>query len=98
MKDKKWIRTLRIIPKFDPHKKLKFLNPGMDIKDEINTADFSASERSSRIDDGERRSETSNIEEAESSLREGGCLNYEVGLSRMFLSLLSYIMQFENLY
>lgn len=88
MKDKKWIRTLRIFSKFDPHKKMKCLNPGMDIKDEINTVDFSASERSSRMDDGERRSETSNIEEAESSLREGGCLNYEE--ARALLGRLEY--------
>ncbi|KAL0912815.1 hypothetical protein M5K25_016224 [Dendrobium thyrsiflorum] len=88
MKDKKWIKTLRIFSKFDPREKMKCLNPGMHLKDEMVTIDFSASEQSSRIDDGERRSETSNIEEAESSLREGGCLNYEE--ARALLGRLEY--------
>lgn len=77
-----------IFSKFGLRKKMKCLNPGMHIKDEMVTIDFSASEQSSRIDDGERRSETSNIEEAESSLREGGCLNYEE--ARALLGRLEY--------
>lgn len=88
MKDKKWIRKLRTFSKVDSHKKMKCLNAGIHIKDEMVTIDYSASERSSRSDDGERRSETSNIEEAESSLREGGCLNYEE--ARALLGRLEY--------
>lgn len=38
----------------------------------------------------EQRVDTGNIEEAESSLREGLCLNYEVGLSK-FLVVLLYL-------
>lgn len=43
------------------------------------TRDYSASGYSSRTGEAERRPDTGNIEEAESSLRESGCLNYEVG-------------------
>lgn len=43
------------------------------------TRDYSASGFSSRAGDADTRADTSNIEEAESSLRESGFLNYEVG-------------------
>lgn len=42
------------------------------------TKDGSISGYSSQIGEGEQRIDMGNIEEAESSLREGGCLNYEV--------------------
>lgn len=45
------------------------------------TRDYSAGMYSSRTTEGDRRRDNGNIEEAESSLREGVCLNYEVGLS-----------------
>lgn len=40
--------------------------------------DYSASLFSSRPGENERKPDTGNIEEAEISLRESGCLNYEV--------------------
>lgn len=43
------------------------------------TRDYSASGYSSRAGETDTRADTSNIEEAESSLRESGFLNYEVG-------------------
>ena len=49
------------------------------------TRDFSASGYSSRAGENERKPDTSNIEEAESSLRESGFLNYEVSLSISYL-------------
>lgn len=42
--------------------------------------DNSASVHSSRPGDAERKPDSGNIEEAETSLRESGCLNYEVFL------------------
>lgn len=42
------------------------------------TKDNSASVHLSRPGDTERKPDTGNIEEAETSLRESGCLNYEV--------------------
>lgn len=45
------------------------------------TKDCSDSGYSSQNGEVEQRLDTGNIEEAESSLREGVCLNYEVGLS-----------------
>jgi tetratricopeptide repeat protein 7 len=45
------------------------------------TKDFSASGHSSRNGEIEQYLENGNIEEAELSLREGVCLNYEVGVS-----------------
>ncbi|XP_051118584.1 protein NPGR2 [Andrographis paniculata] len=41
------------------------------------TKDYSASVHSSRQGEPERKPDTGNIEEAETSLRESGCLNYE---------------------
>ncbi|XP_058094752.1 protein NPGR2 isoform X2 [Magnolia sinica] len=52
------------------------------------TRDYSVSGYSSRTGEGERRPETGNIEEAESSLREGVCLNYEE--ARALLGRLEY--------
>lgn len=43
----------------------------------ISTKDYSASVHSSRPGEAERKPDTGNIEEAETSLRESGCLNYE---------------------
>jgi hypothetical protein len=43
------------------------------------TRDYSASGYSSRAGEVETKMDNSNIEEAESSLRESGYLNYEVG-------------------
>lgn len=45
------------------------------------TKDCSTSKWSSQNGEGERRFDNCSIEEAESSLREGVCLNYEVGPS-----------------
>ncbi|XP_072956856.1 protein NPGR2 [Typha angustifolia] len=52
------------------------------------TKDCSASGYSSQNGEGERRIDTGNIEEAESSLREGACLNYEE--ARALLGRLEY--------
>lgn len=52
------------------------------------TRDYSASGYSSRAGDNERKPDTSNIEEAESSLRESGFLNYEE--ARALLGRLEY--------
>ncbi|CAA0823945.1 no pollen germination related 2 [Striga hermonthica] len=41
------------------------------------TKDYSASVYSSRHEEAEKKPDTGNIEEAETSLRESGCLNYE---------------------
>lgn len=49
------------------------------------TRDYSASGYSSRAGEIEPKPDTSNIEEAESSLRESACLNYEVGYIFCFL-------------
>lgn len=45
------------------------------------TRDYSASGYSSRAGENEKKPDTCNIEEAESSLRESGFLNYEVSWS-----------------
>lgn len=42
------------------------------------TKDFTASGYSSRLAEVDQKPDTGNIEEAEFSLRESGCLNYEV--------------------
>ncbi|XP_006857444.2 protein NPGR2 isoform X1 [Amborella trichopoda] len=52
------------------------------------TRDYSASGYSSRVEEGEPRVDRGNIEEAESSLREGICLNYEE--ARALLGRLEY--------
>ncbi|KAJ8650756.1 hypothetical protein MRB53_003779 [Persea americana] len=56
--------------------------------DSLATRDYSASGYSSRAGEPERRPDTGNIEEAESSLRESGCLNYEE--ARALLGRLEY--------
>lgn len=43
------------------------------------TKDYSETVISSKVAEFEKKLDTGNIEEAESSLRESGCLNYEVG-------------------
>ncbi|KAK8969418.1 hypothetical protein KSP40_PGU017935 [Platanthera guangdongensis] len=89
MKDRRFTTTQRIFSKLNPLKKMKCLNPGNHIKaSEMVSRNFSASELSSVTEDVERTSETNNIEEAESSLREGGCLNYEE--ARALLGRLEY--------
>ncbi|XXG89806.1 hypothetical protein AAC387_Pa12g1721 [Persea americana] len=52
------------------------------------TRDYSAGMYSSRTTEGDRRRDNGNIEEAESSLREGVCLNYEE--ARALLGRLEY--------
>ncbi|OVA02347.1 Tetratricopeptide repeat-containing domain [Macleaya cordata] len=52
------------------------------------TRDYSASGYSSRAGESEHKPDNSNIEEAESSLRESGCLNYEE--ARALLGRLEY--------
>lgn len=49
--------------------------------DSLATRDYSASGYSSRAGEIDTKVDTSNIEEAELSLRESGFLNYEVGVS-----------------
>ncbi|XP_043704818.1 protein NPGR2-like [Telopea speciosissima] len=56
--------------------------------DSLATRDYSASLYSSRTGETEQRPDTSNIEEAESSLRESSCLNYEE--ARALLGKLEY--------
>lgn len=53
--------------------------------DSLATREFSASGFSSRTGEADCRPDHGNIEEAESSLREGLSLNYEVGLSTWHL-------------
>lgn len=48
--------------------------------DSLATRDYSASGYSSRAAEPDTKVDTSNIEEAESSLRESGFLNYEVSI------------------
>lgn len=52
------------------------------------TKDYSTSAYSSQAGEAERKPDTGNIEEAESSLRESGSLNYEVLGNITFLSFL----------
>lgn len=54
--------------------------------DSLATKDGSVGGYSSQTGDGEQKIDMANIEEAESSLREGGCLNFEVALSLIYLS------------
>lgn len=58
--------------------------------DSLATRDYSASGYSSRAGEGETKVDNSNIEEAESSLRESGYLNYEVCFAFFLFFLLSY--------
>lgn len=50
----------------------------------LESKDCTTSENSSRVGEILRKPDTGNIEEAESSLRESGCLNYEVCLFIVF--------------
>lgn len=52
--------------------------------------DYLPSGTTSRASDIEPRQDAGNIEEAESSLRESGCLNYEVGCFDCVLFCLSF--------
>ena len=47
------------------------------------TKDYAVSGYTSNDGEINQKPDTGNIEEAESSLRESGCLNYEVGFSRL---------------
>lgn len=49
----------------------------------LSTKDYSASDHSSLPGQVNKKPDTGNIEEAESSLRESGILNYEVGFIKM---------------
>jgi len=53
--------------------------------DSLATKDCSVSGYSSQTGGGEQKIDMDNIEEAESSSSEGGCLNHEVGLSLIYL-------------
>lgn len=68
---------------------MKCLCSGEQIKTEYDVVRSSNSINSSQNGEGENNKlDTGNIEEAESSLREGGCLNYEVGILFLACSLL----------
>lgn len=58
------------------------------IPDSPATKDYTASVCSSRAREAEYKLDTGNIEEAESSLRESGALNYEVLIKKVLLLLL----------
>lgn len=60
----------------------------------------SASEHSSRTSEIIKKPEFGNIEEAESSLRESGCLNYEVRVLKLSIAkyLPWFIVSFTNLF
>ncbi|KAG0457336.1 hypothetical protein HPP92_022188 [Vanilla planifolia] len=75
--------------KLDFWKQMKCLNSRIHNRvGEMVPRDCLSSERTSQTIDGEKRSDFGNIEEAESSLREGGCLNYEE--ARALLGRLEY--------
>lgn len=57
------------------------------------TRDYSASGYSSRAGEIDTKIDNSNIEEAESSLRESGYLNYEVSTFFFFLSLPLFVIK-----
>lgn len=59
------------------------------------TRDYSASGYSSRAGD-DAKADTSNIEEAESSLRESGILNYEVGVTKVVYDEVSFPFRSHN--
>jgi len=56
------------------------------------TRDYSASGYSARVGETDAKTNTSNIEEAESTLRESGFLNYEVCLSMPYCPVLYQII------
>lgn len=58
----------------------------IDSSESLATRDYSASGYSSRAGEAEPKVDKSNIEEAESSLRESGYLNYEVSFFSQVIS------------
>lgn len=103
MRTKNWMKRRSIfgIPG-RLRKMLKCIRSGEQVKmdemdhssDSLATRDYSASGYSSRPGEVEPKVDNSNIEEAESSLRESGYLNYEVGCILNFASLLLYLLAF----
>ncbi|XP_077250800.1 protein NPGR2-like [Tasmannia lanceolata] len=98
MRGRKWMKGRGMKFKLRFGKIMKCLCSGEQLKademvpssESLATRDYSAtaSGYSSRTAEGERRADTGNIEEAESSLRDGGCLNYEE--ARALLGRLEY--------
>ena len=68
------------------------------------TKDYAVSGYTSNAGEIDQKPDTGNIEEAESSLRESGCLNYEVGFCRLltfslcFSQALIYFDFYDRLY
>lgn len=60
------------------------------------TKDYTSSVHSSRAGEAGQKPDTENIEEAESSLRESGCLNYEV--TSLFITCESFLFLFLSYY
>lgn len=102
MHGREWKKGQAIFSRLVPHNKMKCLCSGQQLKvdemirspESVTTKDRSASGYSSQNCEGEQRLDTSNIEEAESSLREGVHLNYEVGLFLWF-SILTFFAVME---
>ncbi|XP_019705494.1 protein NPGR2 isoform X1 [Elaeis guineensis] len=96
MHGRKWKKGQPIFSRLVPHNKMKCLCSGEQLKvdemirssESVTTKDLSASGYSSQNGEGEQRLDTINIEEAESSLREGVHLNYEE--ARALLGRLEY--------
>lgn len=106
MRTKNWMKKRKIfgIPG-RLRKMLKCIRSGEQLKmdemdhssDSLATRDYSASGYSSRPGEVEQKVDNSNIEEAESTLRESGYLNYEVGcvsILLLFCCLVSYLASF----
>lgn len=89
MRVKYWIYKQKISLSLRLRKMMKCICSGEQLRIEdiipssesLATRDYSASGYSSRAGD-DAKADTSNIEEAESSLRESGILNYEVGAAK----------------
>ncbi|XP_010262408.1 PREDICTED: tetratricopeptide repeat protein 7A-like [Nelumbo nucifera] len=96
MRAKKWMKRLRICTELRLGKIMKCLCSGEQLRademvpssESLATRDYSASGYSSKAGESEQKPDTGNIEEAESSLRESGCLNYEE--ARALLGRLEY--------
>ncbi|XP_042513890.1 protein NPGR2-like [Macadamia integrifolia] len=92
----KWMRKRRIGARRRLGRIMKCLCSGEQLRademvpssESLATRDYSASLYSSRTGDAEHKPDTGNIEEAESSLRESSCLNYEE--ARALLGKLEY--------
>ena len=105
MKAKKWMNKRRFSIRGKLHKMLKCMRSGEQFRvediphssDSLATRDYSASEYSSRTGEVELETkvDNSNIEEAESSLRESGYLNYEVSCIYSFAFLLGFFDMFS---